>query len=377
MCASCRRPKLRCPLPTNSLRKAPAFPLSCKPPWTSFAGRITLLFTGVMRRCSLHCPFCLQHGWPEAHCLFKICNYFELVPEMPPPKAPPFNKRPSIAFIVYLTDLEDGYFKTRLPDVIHPPVASRMSHSHSGLESTIDVSPPLLNGFRTWSNTAYGKQVSGLARAFHLTMQPAGCVLSSFPHDPLRHRWENLRSSMPLTRRSHNLSLILSKHTFNIPRLSLPLEKALVCTNRRPISPYALEVVGDGHNRGPHSLLWLASCKGRLRPMLRYNLCALKSSLDSRVLNSMTTFARCLMNIYAKASFAHLGVREDAQALVEQGGPITRSGQRVYCQNSYIQPWTTYTGNGKGGVSSRPLSGAQAAHCTRGGWIYCTRPLRF
>ena len=36
-------------------------------------------------------------------------------------------------------------------------------------------------------------------RAIHLTMQLARCGIPSFPQDSLRHQWEQLRGSFPLT----------------------------------------------------------------------------------------------------------------------------------------------------------------------------------
>ena len=41
--------------------------------------------------------------------------------------------------------------------------------------------------------------MGGLARALHLSMQLAGCVIPSFPHDSMQHQWETLRSSLPPT----------------------------------------------------------------------------------------------------------------------------------------------------------------------------------
>ena len=56
----------------------------------------------------------------------------------------------------------------------------------------------MLNGFLTWLNVVNDKRLGSLARAFHLTMQLAGCEIPSFPHDSLRHQWERHRASLPL-----------------------------------------------------------------------------------------------------------------------------------------------------------------------------------
>ena len=61
-----------------------------------------------------------------------------------------------------------------------------------------DGVPPVLNGFLTWLNAVEDKKVGGLARAFHLAMQLAGCDVPNFPHDSLRRQWERLRASLPL-----------------------------------------------------------------------------------------------------------------------------------------------------------------------------------
>ena len=61
-----------------------------------------------------------------------------------------------------------------------------------------DGVPPVPNGFLTWLNTVEHKKVGGLARAFHLAMQVAGCNVPNFPHDSLLRQWERLRASLPL-----------------------------------------------------------------------------------------------------------------------------------------------------------------------------------
>ena len=69
--------------------------------------------------------------------------------------------------------------------------------------------------------------------------------------------------------------------------------------------------------------------------------------------------------VRAEVSFANLGVREEARALLEQGGTITRGGWRVELQKSYRWPWTPFT-RGKGGSAHRSTPGASIAPTPRG-----------
>ena len=71
--------------------------------------------------------------------------------------------------------------------------------------------------------------------------------------------------------------------------------------------------------------------------------------------------------VRAEVSFANLRVRDEARALVEQGGSVTRSGCRVQWQKSYKQPWTPYARRGKGGAGGRAFLGAQAFQSAGGG----------
>ena len=130
---------------------------------------------------------------------------------------------------------------------------------------------------------------------------------------------------------------------------------------RNPISPRAVEVLGGwahsypaqfpvGYNvqwtavRDPPSQLMCArALAGFLRSHFRDNLCTVVDEY-----------------VRAEVSFANVGVREEAQALVEQRGTVTRGGRRVQWQKSSRQPWTHFT-KGKGGSAHRSAPGASAA----------------
>ena len=89
---------------------------------------------------------------------------------------------------------------------------------------TPDGVPPVLNGFLTWLNTVEDKKVGGLARAFHLAMQLAGCDIPNFQHDSLRRQWERLRAllgSPPSLKQSHTSSRPTLKMTL-LSRLLSP-----------------------------------------------------------------------------------------------------------------------------------------------------------
>ena len=68
--------------------------------------------------------------------------------------------------------------------------------------------------------------------------------------------------------------------------------------------------------------------------------------------------------VRAEVSFANLGVHKEAQALVEQGGTVTRGGCRVHWQKSYRRPWTRFT-RGNRGSAHRSAPGAAAAPAPR------------
>ena len=100
--------------------------------------------------------------------------------------------------IVDLTGADD-----RVPSVLPVLTSESVSLDVPALVSheanrTPDGVPPVLNGFLTWLNTVDDKKVGGLARAFHLAMQLAGCDMPNFPHDSLRRQWERLWASLPL-----------------------------------------------------------------------------------------------------------------------------------------------------------------------------------
>ena len=69
--------------------------------------------------------------------------------------------------------------------------------------------------------------------------------------------------------------------------------------------------------------------------------------------------------VRAEVSFANPGVREEARALVEQGGTVTRGGCRVQWQKSYRQTWAPFT-RGKGGSAQRSAPGTSAMPTPRG-----------
>ena len=107
------------------------------------------------------------------------------------------------------------------------------------------------------------------------------------------------------------------------------------CKRRNPLSPRVVKVLGGGLILTRRNFLWATMSNGLLvsdppsqpklggfrRSHFHDNLCTL---LDEYV--------------RAEVSFANLGVREEARALVEQGGTVTRGGWRVQWQNSYRLP---------------------------------------
>ena len=71
--------------------------------------------------------------------------------------------------------------------------------------------------------------------------------------------------------------------------------------------------------------------------------------------------------VRAVVSFANLGVREEARALMEQQDFVTRSGWRVQWQKAYMKPWTPCMSRGKGGSAHWTSSGPPALQPARGG----------
>ena len=61
--------------------------------------------------------------------------------------------------------------------------------------------------------------------------------------------------------------------------------------------------------------------------------------------NLCTVLEAC---VRAQVSFGNLGFRDEARALVEQGGSFTRSGWKVQWQKSYKQPWAPFTAHERG-----------------------------
>ena len=120
---------------------------------------------------------------------------FESTLDMPPLVVAP-TVRPLPEFpIVDLTGLKDPQPRAPQPGLKGLPVLTEGTHAP---RNACEGAPLVLNGFLTWLNAIDDKQVGSLVRAFHLTMQLAGCEIPSFPHDSLRHEWGRLRASLPL-----------------------------------------------------------------------------------------------------------------------------------------------------------------------------------
>ena len=98
---------------------------------------------------------------------------------MPPPALPPVGRVVGSAPVTDITRVGND-----TPAVAPSESVDDASVAPSGprTEDVPDTSPVVLTGFFTWLNTVGDKQVGALARAFHLIMQLAGCVIPSFPH---------------------------------------------------------------------------------------------------------------------------------------------------------------------------------------------------
>ena len=123
---------------------------------------------------------------------------FDSTLDMPPPAATPMWKSLRESPIVDLTGTDDPVPPASPVPVSEPVSTDVTAPVKRKTGRTLDGVPPVLNGFLTWLNTVDDKKVGGLARAFHLAMQLAGCDVPNFPHDSLRRQWERLRASLPL-----------------------------------------------------------------------------------------------------------------------------------------------------------------------------------
>ena len=123
---------------------------------------------------------------------------FDSTLDMPLPAATPVSKSPWESPIVDLTGTDDP-----VPSASPMPARESLSLDVTAPVNretgrTPDALPLVLNRFLTLLNTADKKKVGGLARAFHLAVQLAGCGVPNFPHDSLRRQWEHLWASLPL-----------------------------------------------------------------------------------------------------------------------------------------------------------------------------------
>ena len=97
-----------------------------------------------------------------------------------------------------LTEIDEQEAQVSQPKASEHSSAAVRRHGSRNAGHTPDGAPPVLNGFLTWLNAMDDKRVGGLARAFHLAMQLAGCDVPTFPNNSLRRQWECLRASLPL-----------------------------------------------------------------------------------------------------------------------------------------------------------------------------------
>ena len=195
---------------------------------------------------------------------------------------------------------------------------------------TPDGVPPVLNGFLTWLNTVNDKKVGGIACAFHLAMQLAGCDVPNFPHDSLRRQWERLRASLPLRPAvTQAVADFVKAHPQDDPSVpaagqepAAQAQKSNQCTGSRGSGgwahsdpaqfPAGCNVQWTAVSDPPSQPMCSRVLAGFLRSHFHDNLCAV---LDEYV--------------RVEVSFANLGVCKEARALVEQGGTVTRGGWRV------------------------------------------------
>ena len=123
---------------------------------------------------------------------------FECALDMPPPSTAPAAKPPPESPIVDLTGADDPVIPALQPKAGESVLIEATASVNCEADHASDGVPLVLNGFLTRLNAVEDKKVGGLARAFHLAMQLAGCDVPNFPHDSLRRQWERLRASLPL-----------------------------------------------------------------------------------------------------------------------------------------------------------------------------------
>ena len=235
--------------------------------------------------------------------------------------------------------------------------------------------PPVLNGFLTWLNMVDDQNLGGLARAFHLAMQLAGCNVPNFPHDALRRQWERLRASLPLRPAVTQVVAALYKaHPQDDPSVPAAGHQPAVQAQKSNQSTGSRGSGGWAHSDpAPFpvgcNLQWTAVSDPPSQPMCARVLAGfLRSHFHDNLCTVLDEFVR------AEFSFADMGIREEARARVEQGGTVTRGGLRVQWQTSYCPrppspggaevlhigpPWRC----GRGAAAAPP---APAPECTSG-----------
>ena len=189
---------------------------------------------------------------------------------------------------------------------------------------TLDGVPPVLSGFLTWLNAVDDKKVGSLAYAFHLAMQLAGCDLPNFPHDSLRRQWERLRASLPL-----RPAVTQAVADFVDPSVPVAGQHPAVQAQKSNQSTGGRRSGGWAHSDPAQfpvgsNVQWTAVSDPPSQPMCARVLAGfLGSHFHDHRCTVLDEYVR------AEVSFANLRVREEARALVEQGGAITRGGWRV------------------------------------------------
>ena len=161
-------------------------------------------------------------------------------------------------------------------------------------------------------------------------MRLAGCEIPSFPHDTLRHQWEWLRASLPLAPAvARAIAEFVKSHPQDAPSTTNPRQGPAVQAQKTNQSLGSKGSVGWAHSDPAQ---FPVSCNVQWTPVSNppsQNMCArvLGGFLHSHFHDNLCTVLDEYVRV--EVSFANLGVRKEARALVEQGGSITRSGWRV------------------------------------------------
>ena len=287
---------------------------------------------------------------------------FESTLDMPPPNATPTAKPPQETPIVDLTGADDPVISA-LPLKASESVLTEAPVSvnrDTGL--TPDGVPPVVNGFLTWLNAVEDKKVGGLACAFHLAMQLVGCDVPNFPHDSLRRQWERLRASLPLKPTvTQAVADFVKAHPQDDPFVPAAGQSPAVQAQKINQSMGSRSSGGLGALRPSCNVQWTPLSDPPSQPMCARVLAGfLCSHFHDNLCTVLDEYVR------AEVSFANLGVRQEARALVEQGGTVTWGGWRVQGQKSYRQLWTLNTSPGKGGSTHRSAPGVSPAPTHRG-----------